>query len=153
MVYQNIFKLSYWALTFILYKAFIKRKKRSGLISLPPFLHDLSRKIFFTLNSIISTNFIAWLSLLFEILGNMCIVIICCPDYDVINFKIKLNYFTKSFSYMTKRSGPKCKYLENKKWNKMHFSSFLKGFQLSNSFLDLRVDLKSFIQRSFFFLT
>ena len=44
----------------------------------------------------------------------MCIVIICCPDYDVINFEIKLSFFIKQFSYMTKKSGQKCKYLGNK---------------------------------------
>ena len=53
----------------------------------------------------------------------MCIVIICCPDCDVINLEIKLSLLIKPFSYMTKKSGQKCKCLENEK-NKKHFSSF-----------------------------
>ena len=48
------------------------------------------------------------LSLLLEILGNMCIAIICCPFSDVINFLIK------PFFYITKYSGKNCKYLKNK---------------------------------------
>ena len=54
-------------------------------------------------------NFIFWFTLLLDILGNMCIVIISCPVSEVINFKIKL------FFYRTKKSGQKCKYFKNEK--------------------------------------
>ena len=53
-------------------------------------------------------------ALLLEILGNMCIVIICCPDSDTINFEINDSYLIKLF-YITKKSGQKWKYLKNKK--------------------------------------
>ena len=32
-------------------------------------------------------NFMVWLPLLLEILGNISVVIICFPVYDVINFE------------------------------------------------------------------
>ena len=38
-----------------------------------------------------------------EILGNMCIVIICCPIYDVMNFGIKTNPLIKPFFYITNK--------------------------------------------------
>ena len=34
----------------------------------------------------------------------MCIVITCCPVYDVINFEINLNFFIKPFSLWSKKS-------------------------------------------------
>ena len=60
-------------------------------------------------------NFFTWLSLLLEILGYMCIVIICCPVCDVIYFQINLSFLIKPFFYITKKSGQKCKYLKNEK--------------------------------------
>ena len=47
------------------------------------------RKIFLILNFINWPNFIIWLSLLLEILGNICIVVICCP---VCNFEINCSF-------------------------------------------------------------
>ena len=46
---------------------------------------------------------IVWLPLLLKALGNMGIVIICCPVYDVINFVIKLGFLIRSFPYMIKK--------------------------------------------------
>ena len=46
------------------------------LVSLPHFLHDFLTKMFFLLYSINWPNFIVWLLLLCEILGNMCIEIV-----------------------------------------------------------------------------
>ena len=43
-----------------------------------------------------------WLPLLFEILGNMCIVIICCLVCDIINLKINHSFLIEPFFYMTK---------------------------------------------------
>ena len=39
--------------------------------------------------------FIFWLSLVLGTLGNMCIVIICCPVSGVINFEISLSFFNQ----------------------------------------------------------
>ena len=52
------------------------------------FLLDFWRKIFLTLLSINWRNFIAWLLLLLEILGSMCIANICFPGCDAINFEL-----------------------------------------------------------------
>ena len=73
--YRNILKLSYRPLSFTSCKAFKKTKRGLELISLPLFLYVFWRKIFILLYSIAWPNFIIWLVLLREILGNMCIVI------------------------------------------------------------------------------
>ena len=74
-----------------------------GLASRPHFLYNFSRKIFLMLHSIYWPHFIVWLFLLFEILGIMCIEIICCRVCDVINFEITLSFLIKSFSYMIQK--------------------------------------------------
>ena len=56
---------------------FFLKKKRSGTNLPASFSAWFSRKIFLLLHSINSTNFIAWMPLLLEILGNMCIVSVC----------------------------------------------------------------------------
>ena len=83
------------------------------IVFLPHFLHDSWRKIFLTLYSINWLYFIVWLPLFFEILGNMCVVIICVPVDDVINFKISLiiRFLIKRFCYLTKMWKQKFKYL------------------------------------------
>ena len=48
-------------------------------------------------------NFIFWLPLLFEILGNICFVIICFQVCDVINFEINLSFLMKLSFYLTKK--------------------------------------------------
>ena len=79
-------------------------------------MHDFWWNIFLMLY-FIWLNFIAWLPLLLEILSNMCIVIICCPLWDVIDFEINHSFLFTPFLYMTKRSAQKCKYLKkNKKY-------------------------------------
>ena len=90
-------------------------EKGLGLVSPPHFVHDFSRKMFLMLLSINRPNFIVWLPLLLEILGNMFITIACWPDCDVIKFEIKLITLIKPFWYMTKKSRQKLKHLENGK--------------------------------------
>ena len=72
---------------------------------------------------------IVWLSLLYEILDNMCIVIVCYPGYDVINFEINLIFLIKPFLYMTKKSRQELKYLENK------FFIIFKGLSVAKNYL------------------
>ena len=48
-----------------------------GIISPAHFVYDFSAKMFFMLCSINLPNFIVWLPLLLEILGNVCIAIVC----------------------------------------------------------------------------
>ena len=64
------------------------------------------------------------------------------PGCDVVNFEIILIFLIKPFFYMTKKSRQKFRCLENENifmWNKKHFSSFFKSFQLPKIVSDLRV--------------
>ena len=88
-------------------------KKGLGIISPPHFVYDFSEKMFPLLYSIKWPNFIVRFPLLLEILGNICIVIICYQVCDVIYFEIDHSFLITRFSYMTKRSGQKIKYLNN----------------------------------------
>ena len=76
------------------------------------FVYDFSRKILPMLYSINRPSYIVWLSLLLEILGNVCITFICLTICDVMNFEINLCLLIKPFS---KKSGQKVKYLKNEK--------------------------------------
>ena len=42
-------------------------------------------------------NLVVWLPLFLEMLSNMCIVIVCWPGCDVINFEINLIFLMKLF--------------------------------------------------------
>ena len=48
-----------------------------GIVSPAHFVYDFSPKMFLMLYFINRQNFIVWLPLLLEILGNMCIAIVC----------------------------------------------------------------------------
>ena len=113
--YQNILKLSCRPLVLPHLKLFKKAKKGLELVSLPDFLHEFWRKIFFLLHSIKWPNIIVWLLMLREILGNRCIVIVCWPGCDVICFEINLIFLIKLHFLLTKKSRQKFKYLENEK--------------------------------------
>ena len=109
-------------------------EKGLEIVSVPPF--DFSRKIFLMLYSINRPNFIFWLSLLLEILVNMCIAIVCFPDFGVINFEINVIPLIKPLLHVTKKSRQKLKFLEKKKhfydktWNIFHH--FSRAFNCTN---------------------
>ena len=44
---------------------------------------------------------------------NLCVVIVCNTDCDIMNFETNLIFLIKLFFYMTKKSRQKLKYLEN----------------------------------------
>ena len=85
------------------------------LVSPSYFGHNFSRKMFLMLHCINWPNFIVWLLILLEILGNMCIMIVCWRGCDIIKFEINLIYLINTFCFMTKKSRQKLKYLENEK--------------------------------------
>ena len=64
-------------------------------------------KILLPLYSMNWPNFIVWLPLLHEILGNTCIVIVCWPGCDVINFEINLIFLIKPYSSIWTKSQDK----------------------------------------------
>ena len=51
--------------------------KGLGIVSPVHFVYNFSTKMFLMLYSINCPNFSVWLPLLLEILGNMCIAIVC----------------------------------------------------------------------------
>ena len=51
--------------------------KGLGIVSPAYFVYDFLTKMFLMLYSINLPNFVVWLPLLLEILGNMCITIVC----------------------------------------------------------------------------
>ena len=59
--------------------------KGVGIVSPAHFVYDFLAKMFLMLYSINWPYFIAWLPLLNEILGNMCIAIVCYPGCDVMD--------------------------------------------------------------------
>ena len=70
LVYNKYNVYNYWSRDML---NFDFLEKGLELVSLPNSLYDFSRKMFLMLYSINRSNFIVWLSLLPEILGNMCI--------------------------------------------------------------------------------
>ena len=100
------------------------------------------------------SNEFHFLSLLFEILGNVCLAIVCFPGCNVINFEIK--FLIKPFFYITKNLRQKLKYHQNENTIfiiKKHFSSYLKGCQLRNIVSDLRVCLSKKLSTNYNVLT
>ena len=101
-----------WSRDLLIFNFF---EKGLWLVSPPHFVNDFSGKMFLILHYIKLPNFIVWLPLLLEILGNICISIVCWPGCEVIKFEINLIFLIKPFWYMNKKSGQKLKYLENEK--------------------------------------
>ena len=98
-----------------IFEAFIKNKKGLELLSLAHFLHGFSQKIFLTICSINWLIFIVWLTLLFEISGNMFMVIICVLFFDIISLILTIAFLSSRFPAWSKRSGQKFKYLNSEK--------------------------------------
>ena len=64
--------------------------KGLGKVSPAHFVSDFSTKIFLMLYPINWPNFMAWVPLLVELLGNICIAVICWPGCDVMDLEINL---------------------------------------------------------------
>ena len=69
------------------------------LASPPHFVCNFSRKIFLMSYSIDWQNFIASLPLILEMLGNMCIAIICGLLCDVINCETNHSFHASCFHF------------------------------------------------------
>ena len=113
-------------------------------------MNDFSRKMFLMLHSINWTNFIVWLPLLLEILGNTCITIVCLPVCDVMKLKINLIFLINRFWYMTKMSRQKLNYLENEKsfWGEIKsIFIFLKGLSVQKLFQTWECAFNRFINK------
>ena len=86
-----------------------------GTVFSTTFFYGFSWNKFFMLHSINRPNFILWLPLLLEILGNMFIVIISFLVHDAMNLVMNLSSLIKLFSHMTKKVRTKSKYFKNRK--------------------------------------
>ena len=71
--------------------------KGLGIDSQAHFVYDFSTKMFLMLYSTNWPNFIAWLPLLFEILDNMCIAVVCYPGCDAMDFEINFIFLIEPF--------------------------------------------------------
>ena len=60
------------------------------IVSPADFVYDFSTKMFLMIYSINRPNLTAWLPLPLEILGNMCVRIVCEPVCEVMDFEINL---------------------------------------------------------------
>ena len=113
-----------------------KIKKGLELVSLSHFLHSFLMKIFLLLYSFNWPSFIVLLLLLNEILGNMFIVIACSPGCHIIHFDITLIFLIKPVFLDHRRFNTKKSIFSGRqellRWNKKHFSSFLKRLSLKH---------------------
>ena len=127
------------------YAQFCFSRKESGNSFFTKFCERLSKKMFLMLYSINWPNFIFWLPLFFEILGNKCIAIICYPGCDIINFEINLIFLIKAVFLNKQKINIKIwiSWEQNKlsRGNKKGFSLLLKNFQLPKIDSDLRIRL------------
>ena len=91
-------------------------------------------------------NFIVWLLFLLEMLGNMCILIICYLACDVINFETNLRFLINPIFLHNQKVRTKILISEEQKElltrNSKHFSPFLKGFQLPENVSNPRLTFK-----------
>ena len=71
--------------------------KGLGIVSPAHFVYEFSTKMFLMLYSINLPNFIAWLPLLLDILGNICIAIVFKPGCDVMDFEINFTFLIEPF--------------------------------------------------------
>ena len=71
--------------------------KGLGITSPAHFVYGFSTEMFFMLYSTNWPNFIAWLLLLLEILGIMCIATVCYPVSDVMDFEINFFFLIEPF--------------------------------------------------------
>ena len=89
-------------------------EKGQEIVSPAHFVYDFLTKLFLMLYSINYPNFIAWFSLFFGVLRNMCIAIVCNPCCDVMDFEINHIFLTEPF-FLHDQWVQKLQYLENEK--------------------------------------
>ena len=95
VVRNKLFKtLHYWSRDML---NFYFLDKGLGRVFPAHFVYVFSTKMFLILYAINWPNFIAWLSFLLEILGNMCIAIVCYPSCDIMDFEINLIFLIEPF--------------------------------------------------------
>ena len=107
----NILKLSCRPLAFASYKAFLNHKKKDSLPA--SFSAWFLKKNIALLYPITWPNFIVWLPLLREVLGNMCVIIVFKQAVTSQILKLTWSFELSHFFYIVKKSTQKLKYLKN----------------------------------------
>ena len=122
-----------------------KQKRDLKPVPLPHFLHDFWRHILFSLYSVNWPYFIADRVYFFRYLA---IYLLQLFVIQFVTSQIDLSFVIKLFSYITKTFRTKYKYQKRKellRWNKTHYSWFLKGFvevNITNFFVGWESDFK-----------
>ena len=83
--------------------SFVFLDKGLGIISPAHFVYDFQQKCSSCYVLLTDQISLFGLPLLLEVLGNICIAIVCLQGCDVINFKINMIFLIKPFLYMTKK--------------------------------------------------
>ena len=117
--------LDYWSRDMLSFGFLVKAL---GIISPPHFLYNFLRKICLMLYSTDWPNFIVWLPLLREILGNMCIEIVCFLGCDVINFP-SLSLYSSHFSTWPKSQNKNLNTLRMKRTFNVEWKAFFITFK------------------------
>ena len=112
-------------------------EKSMGIVIPPSTEYDSLRKMFNMLHSINWSDFIVWLPLLLEMLGNMFVVIVCFPGCDVVIFEINLVSNQAVFTW-PKNQDKNLNILGGKellKWDKKLFFIIFKGLSVAKNCL------------------
>ena len=104
--------LGYWSRDMLIFDFL---EKRLGIVSPTNLVYNFLRKMFLMLYSMNWPNAIVLLLLLLEVLGNVCIAIVCFPRWDVIYFKINLIVIIRLFLFMTNKSHKNLNILRTKR--------------------------------------
>ena len=104
--------LGYWSRDMLIFDFL---EKFLGIVSPTNLVYNFLRKMFLMLYSMNWPNVIVWLLLLLEVLGNVCIAIVCFPRWDVIYFKINLIVIIRLFLFMTNKSHKNLNILRTKR--------------------------------------
>ena len=79
-------------------------------------------------------NLIAWFTLILERLGNMCIVMTYCRNFDVRNVENYLIFIFSLFSFMTNKVRKKIEYLQNEMSFQEKIKRIFHSFSKTNCF-------------------
>ena len=104
--------LGYWSRDMLIFDFL---EKFLGIVSPTNLVYNFLRKMFLMLYSMNWPNVIVWLLLLLEVLGNVCIAIVCFPRWDVIYFKINLIVIIRLFLFMSNKSHKNLNILRTKR--------------------------------------
>ena len=117
------------------------------IVSPPHFMYDFSRKMFLMLYSIDWPNLISWLSLLLEILINMCIAIVSSPVVTSWTLKVNRSCRSSRFSIWQESQDKNLNILRMKRDFKVKWKAFFiifKGLTVTKNHIRAESELFNF---------